>query len=350
MEAQAWRTALDPGGRWVPHVIAAMDDRVSQLRAGGQPRCGRAGARLRPGSRPRVRQDRQGGHRREAVPDHLRRSRRRQRRSRSSRSRTPRLAVCVRMISEGVDIPRAACLAWLTSYRTPLFFAQAVGRVVRARTARARRRRSTLPAVRPLLTLAADLESERDRVVRLPARWASRTSSTRSRSEVERLTGLNEWEAIDAEASLRSRARRRPGRHGGIGGPSVPRTSTMGAFPACSPRSRRRRCWPGVTRSCTSGCGRRARRTREADLDRRRAGRTPGRCAARSTRWWRGWQRPAGCRTRSCTRRSGRRFPVRRRPRRPPTCWPAAVTTCWNGSAVAPRRPAQLLVTVTVFR
>ena len=41
-----------------------------------------------------------------------------------------RMAVCVRMVSEGVDIPRAAVLGFLTSYRTPLFFAQAVGRVV----------------------------------------------------------------------------------------------------------------------------------------------------------------------------------------------------------------------------
>ena len=46
---------------------------------------------------------------------------------------TQRMAVCVRMVSEGVDVPRAACLAWMTSYRTPLFFAQAVGRVVRSR-------------------------------------------------------------------------------------------------------------------------------------------------------------------------------------------------------------------------
>ena len=51
------------------------------------------------------------------------------------RNSDQRIAVCVRMISEGVDIPRAACLAWMTSYRTPLFFAQAVGRVVRARGA-----------------------------------------------------------------------------------------------------------------------------------------------------------------------------------------------------------------------
>ena len=53
-----------------------------------------------------------------------------------------------------VDVPRAACLAWMTSYRTPLFFAQAVGRVVRARRP-GESATVFLPAVRPLLALAA---------------------------------------------------------------------------------------------------------------------------------------------------------------------------------------------------
>ena len=71
------------------------------------------------------------------------------------------------MISEGVDIPRAACLAWMTSYRTPLFFAQAVGRVVRARGA-TETATVFLPAVRPLLALAAELEVDRDYVMAPP--------------------------------------------------------------------------------------------------------------------------------------------------------------------------------------
>jgi hypothetical protein len=74
--------------------------------------------------------------------------------------------VCVRMVSEGVDIPRAAVLGFLTSYRTPLFFAQAVGRVVRARNPR-ETATVFLPAVKPLLRLAAELEEQRDHVVRV---------------------------------------------------------------------------------------------------------------------------------------------------------------------------------------
>ena len=72
------------------------------------------------------------------------------------------------MISEGVDIPRAACLAWMTSYRTPLFFAQAVGRVVRARGSH-ETATVFLPAVRPLLALAAELEVDRNHVLAPPA-------------------------------------------------------------------------------------------------------------------------------------------------------------------------------------
>ncbi|TYR30411.1 RNA helicase, partial [Sphingobacterium phlebotomi] len=44
--------------------------------------------------------------------------------------------VCVRLITEGVDVPDAAVLIYSTTASTPLFFAQMVGRVVRARNRR----------------------------------------------------------------------------------------------------------------------------------------------------------------------------------------------------------------------
>jgi hypothetical protein len=83
------------------------------------------------------------------------------------RTADTRMAVCVRMISEGVDIPRAACLAWMTNYRTPLFFAQAVGRVVRSRRP-GETATVFLPAVRPLLALAAEMETDRNAVMLPP--------------------------------------------------------------------------------------------------------------------------------------------------------------------------------------
>ncbi len=199
VEAQAWRTALDPGGRWVPHVIAAMDDRVSQLRAGGMTDA--AGLVLASDQETarayaKIAKDVTGEKPYLITSDDPKASAKIAEFSSSS----ARLAVCVRMISEGVDIPRAACLAWLTSYRTPLFFAQAVGRVVRARRP-GETATVFLPAVRPLLTLAAELESERDRVVRL--RLLQDDGELDAMPDgIERLTGLNEWEAIDAEASF----------------------------------------------------------------------------------------------------------------------------------------------------
>ena len=65
------------------------------------------------------------------------------------------------MVSEGVDVPRLAVGVYATSASTPLFFAQAIGRFVRAR-----RRGETasvfLPNVPQLLALANELERQRD--------------------------------------------------------------------------------------------------------------------------------------------------------------------------------------------
>jgi superfamily II DNA or RNA helicase len=166
-ETAAWRTALNPGGKWVPHVIAAMDERITQLRASGVPDAAglvlatdqddaRAYAEIVErvtGAAPVL-----------IVSDDPKASDK----ITAFANGTERIAVCVRMVSEGVDIPRAACLAWMTSYRTPLFFAQGVGRVVRAR---GRHEAATvfLPAVRPLLALAAELEQERNHVIPPPS-------------------------------------------------------------------------------------------------------------------------------------------------------------------------------------
>jgi superfamily II DNA or RNA helicase len=72
--------------------------------------------------------------------------------------------VAVRMVSEGVDVPRLAVGVYATTTATPLYFAQAVGRFVRAR-----RRGETasvfLPSVPRLLELAAEMEAERDHVL-----------------------------------------------------------------------------------------------------------------------------------------------------------------------------------------
>jgi hypothetical protein len=104
------------------------------------------------------------------------------------------------MVSEGVDIPRAACLAWLTSYRTPLFFAQAVGRVVRARGPH-ESATVFLPAVRPLLALAAELETERDHVIPPPAASGDDALLDVQRPEPQ-ATDRDRTELVDADAAF----------------------------------------------------------------------------------------------------------------------------------------------------
>ena len=114
---------------------------------------------------------------------------------------TERYAVCVRMISEGVDVPRAACLAWMTSYRTPLFFAQAVGRVVRARRP-GESATVFLPAVRPLLALAAEIESERNHVLPPPAGVDDEELYDPLPPELGDEQPLDTWQALGAEAEF----------------------------------------------------------------------------------------------------------------------------------------------------
>ncbi len=198
IEATAWRTALDPRGKWVPHVIAAMDERISHLRATGMPdAAGLVLASDQDDARAYAEiVERVTG---EAPVLILSDDPRASDKITAFTHGSDRMAVCVRMVSEGVDVPRAACLAWMTSYRTPLFFAQGVGRVVRARS---RHESATvfLPAVRPLLALAAELELERNHVLPPPSAEAEELLDV-VREDAE--PGERDTtELVDAEASF----------------------------------------------------------------------------------------------------------------------------------------------------
>jgi superfamily II DNA or RNA helicase len=166
--ARAWRTALDPAGQWMPAVIQAADIRLSQLRDGGVADAGgmiiasdqksaRAYAQLvatvtgeapavvlsdDPGSSDRIAQ---------FAGD------------------SSRWLVAVRMVSEGVDVPRLAVGVYATSASTPLFFAQAIGRFVRSRRP-GETASIFLPSVPSLLQLASELEAQRDHVLGQPHR------------------------------------------------------------------------------------------------------------------------------------------------------------------------------------
>lgn len=168
MAAQAWRTALDPGGDWIPTVLQAADIRLTEVRrhvpdAGGlviatDQESARAYAKILgkiTGERPvLVLSDEPSASKRIAE---------------FADSPDRRWMVAVRMVSEGVDVPRLSVGVYATATQTPLFFAQAVGRFVRAR-----RRGETasifLPTVPILLRYAADMEVVRDHVLGKPIR------------------------------------------------------------------------------------------------------------------------------------------------------------------------------------
>jgi superfamily II DNA or RNA helicase len=157
--AQAWRTALDPKGEWVPAVLAAADTRLSEVRrhvpdAGGLViASNQTQARAYAGILRRI-----AG---EPVTVVLSDDAGASERIEEYAAGTSRWMVAVRMVSEGVDVPRLCVGVYATSTSTPLFFAQAVGRFVRAR-----RRGETasvfLPSVPVILAHAGAMEQERD--------------------------------------------------------------------------------------------------------------------------------------------------------------------------------------------
>jgi superfamily II DNA or RNA helicase len=164
--SQAWRTALDPTGDWMPQVLRAADARLSRLREHGMTDAGglviasdqqtaRAYAKLLEtitGQKAVV-----------VLSDDVGASGR----IASFALSEERWMVAVRMVSEGVDIPRLAVGVYATSASTPLYFAQAIGRFVRARRT-GETATVFLPSVPNLLGLASEMEAERDHVLGAP--------------------------------------------------------------------------------------------------------------------------------------------------------------------------------------
>lgn len=208
MTAQAWRTALDPQGQWIPAVLAAADKRLTEVRR-GVPDAGalviatdqntaRAYARLLTsiaGERPVV-----------VLSDDS-----------SSSDKIEQFAagrqrwmVAVRMVSEGVDVPRLAVGVYATSTSTPLFFAQAVGRFVRARK-RGETASIFVPSVQVLLQLASELEVERDHVLDRPPSggddptWGPEDAELAAAQRAENASADLQgslFEALDAQATF----------------------------------------------------------------------------------------------------------------------------------------------------
>lgn len=121
-------------------------------------------------------------------------------------SSTDEWMVAVRMVSEGVDVPRLAVGVYATSASTPLFFAQAIGRFVRSRMP-GETASVFLPSVPVLLDLAAKLEVSRDHVLGRPDRpkegWDDDLLEQANRKESEP-DQLPSYESLGADAELDS--------------------------------------------------------------------------------------------------------------------------------------------------
>ena len=207
---QAWRTALDPAGDWMPQVLRAADRRLREVRrgipdAGGlviatDQGAARAYADMLKditGQRPTV-----------VVSDD----------PSSSKNITQfsenddRWMVAVRMVSEGVDVPRLAVGVYATGISTPLFFAQAVGRFVRAR-----RHGETasvfVPSIPMLLEFANEMERQRDHALDKPTgatttddMWGEEEALLAEANRTEKEQGYDEelftFQALNSEAEF----------------------------------------------------------------------------------------------------------------------------------------------------
>ena len=206
--AQAWRTALDPRGEWIPAVLAAADKRLAEVRrhvpdAGAmviatnqtQARAYAGILRRITGESPTV-----------VLSDDPKASASIE----AYAAGTSRWMVAVRMVSEGVDVPRLAVGVYATSTATPLFFAQAVGRFVRARK-RGETASVFLPSVPVILEHAARLEEERDHALDRPDRggddlWAPEeellAEANATRSTADLAPDQPGFEALESDAEF----------------------------------------------------------------------------------------------------------------------------------------------------
>ena len=249
--ARRLRTALDPDGDWVEHVLRDAHAELATLRAGEHPEAGglvvaidkehaeRLAARLArvTGEPPAI-----------VTSDAADASQRIQRFAAGAGS----WLVSVLMVSEGVDIPRLRVGVYATSARTELFFRQVVGRFIR-RTPVPKQQMSHLflPSDPTLKRLAAQIEEERNHA----------------------LAQLAEGEAVRARPSGRS-----PTKASARCGRARAATTTC-----CGPPSPARRC--SCSRTPRPRRRRRSPRSRPPSRTRRPRTSAASGCATSAARW-----------------------------------------------------------------
>ena len=160
--ARRLRTALDPEGDWITHVLRDADDELRRIRAGDHPEAGALVVAIDKEHAEKL-ADRLGritGDRPDIV--HSDAADASARIARFSAGTAPWL-VSVLMVSEGVDVPRLRVGVYATTARTELFFRQVIGRFIR-RTPAPKEQMSHvfLPSDPRLKKLAVEIEEERN--------------------------------------------------------------------------------------------------------------------------------------------------------------------------------------------
>lgn len=208
MMKQAWRTALDPKGEWIPAVLRAADLRLEEVRRQIPDAGGLVIASNQTQARAYARHlyEITGKKATIVLSDDADASDRID----AFRESDDRWMVAVRMVSEGVDVPRLSVGVYATNTSTPLFFAQAVGRFVRARK-RGETATVFVPSVVPLLELASQMEVERDHALDRPksaddedAMWNPEDAMVAQANASESASSdlLNQYEALGADAEF----------------------------------------------------------------------------------------------------------------------------------------------------
>ena len=165
--ARRLRTALDPTGDWIGHVLRDAHETLMSLRGGEHPDAGAlvVAADKEHANKLADRLARIVGERPDVVTsDEADAS---ARIARFSSGSDPWL-VSVLMVSEGVDVPRLRVGVYATTARTELFFRQVIGRFIR-RTAAPKDQMSHvfLPSDPRLKELATQIEEERNHALDL---------------------------------------------------------------------------------------------------------------------------------------------------------------------------------------
>jgi len=162
----AWRTALNPEGEWIPSVLRAAHQRLLKVRDKIDDAGGLVIATDHETARAYAAQlDELTGQKTTVVLSDDKGASNQIEKFAEDPSRL--WMVAVRMVSEGVDVPRLCVGVYATSTSTPLFFAQAIGRFVRLRK-KAEVASVFLPSVPVLTDLANEMEQERDHALDVP--------------------------------------------------------------------------------------------------------------------------------------------------------------------------------------